>query len=120
VTLTADLQGHFRKEGQINGRTVQFTVDTGATLIALPPGEASRVGVDYERGQKVLMRTANGTTGGYLVKLDTVSLGSVTLHGVEAVVIEGAGLAFPLLGMSFLNRMDMKREGDIMTLTRRY
>jgi len=120
VTLTADLQGHFRKEGHINGRTVQFTLDTGATLIALPSAEANRLGLDYPRGQKVLMRTANGVTGGYLVKLDTVSLGGVTLYGVEAVVIEGAGLAFPLLGMSFLNRMDMKREGDIMTLTRRY
>ena len=66
------------------------------------------------------MRTANGTTGAYLVKLDTVSVGNVTLHGVDAVVVEGNGLAFPLLGMSFLNRMDMKREGDVMTLTRRY
>jgi len=119
VRLTADLQGHFRTDGQINGRTVAFTVDTGATLIALPVGEAGRLGIDYQRGQKVGMRTANGVTGGYLVKLDTVSLGNVTLHGVDAVVIEG-GLTFPLLGMSFLNRMDMKREGDVMTLTRRY
>ena len=119
VRLTADLQGHFRTDGQINGRTVAFTVDTGATLIALPVSEAGRLGIDYQRGQKVGMRTANGVTGGYLVKLDTVSLGNVTLHGVDAVVIEG-GLTFPLLGMSFLNRMDMKREGDVMTLTRRY
>jgi len=119
VRLTADLQGHFRTDGQINGRTVAFTVDTGATLIALPVSEAGRLGIDYQRGQKVGMRTANGVTGGYLVKLDTVSLGNVTLHGVDAVVIEG-GLTLPLLGMSFLNRMDMKREGDVMTLTRRY
>jgi len=120
VRLTADLQGHFRTDGQINGRTVAFTVDTGATVIALPSSEATRIGIDYQRGQKVAMRTANGTTGAYLVKLDTVSLGGVTLHGVEAVVVEGNVLAFPLLGMSFLNRMDMKREGDVMTLTRRY
>ena len=42
------------------------------------------------------------------------------MHGVDAVVIEGDGFAYPLLGMSFLNRMNMKREGDVMTLTRRY
>ena len=66
------------------------------------------------------MRTANGYTPGYLVKLDTVSIGGVTIYGVDAVVLEGSGLAHPLLGMSFLNRMNMKREGDIMTLTRRY
>jgi len=120
VKLTADLQGHFRTDGQVNGRTVAFTVDTGATVIALPSGDATRIGIDYQRGQKVAMRTANGTTGAYLVKLDTVSVGNVTLHGVDAVVVEGNGLPFPLLGMSFLNRMDMKREGDVMTLTRRY
>lgn len=120
VQLTADMQGHFRSNGQINGHTVPFTVDTGATLIALPSGDAVRIGIDYERGQKVMMRTANGSAPGYLVKLDTVSLGNVTLHGVDAIVLDGGGLPFPLLGMSFLNRMDMKREGDIMTLTRRY
>lgn len=120
VTLTADLQGHFTAEGQVNGRTVRFLVDTGATVIALPSGEAKRLGVDYERGQKVLMRTANGTGSGYLVKLDAVAVGGVTLYGVDAVVIDGTGLAYPLLGMSFLNRMDMKREGNVMTLTKRF
>jgi clan AA aspartic protease (TIGR02281 family) len=64
---------------------VRFLVDTGATVIALPSGEAKRLGVDYEKGQKVLMRTANGTGSGYLVKLDAVAVGGVTLYGVEAV-----------------------------------
>lgn len=118
--LHADTQGHFTADGQVNGRTVRFVVDTGATLIALPSPEAVRLGVDYTKGQKVMMRTANGTTGGYLVKLDTVSVGGVTLYGVEAVVIDGGALWHPLLGMSFLNRMDMKREGNVMTLTKRY
>jgi aspartyl protease family protein len=45
---------------------------------------------------------------------------NVTLHSVDAVVVDGSGLSIPLLGMSFLNRMDMKREGDVMTLTRRF
>ena len=57
---------------------------------------------------------------GYIVKLDTVSIGGVTIYGIDAAVVEGNGLASPLLGMSFLNRMNMKREGDIMTLTKRY
>ncbi|MEO8753128.1 MAG: TIGR02281 family clan AA aspartic protease [Casimicrobiaceae bacterium] len=120
TVLTADLRGHFHTDGQVNGRTIRFVVDTGATLIALPSGEARRLAIDYVRGQRVGLATANGNTIGYLVKLDTVSVGSVTLHGVDAVVMEGNGLSSPLLGMSFLNRMDMKREGDLMTLTRRY
>jgi aspartyl protease family protein len=120
TVLTADVQGHFYTDGQLNGRSVRFVVDTGATLISIPASEARRLSIDYQKGQKALMRTANGNATGYLVKLDTVSVGSVTVYGVDAVVIEGTGLASTLLGMSFLNRMNMRREGDIMTLTRRY
>lgn len=120
VVLTADVQGHFRTDGQVNGKSVRFVVDTGATLIALPAGEARRLSIDYQKGRKAMMRTANGNIPGYIVRLDTVSVGSVTIYDVDAVVLEGEGLASPLLGMSFLNRMNMKREGDIMTLTRRY
>ena len=120
AVLTADVQGHFAADGQINGRAIRFVVDTGATLVSLPAAEARRMSLDYQKGQKALMGTANGTTTGYLVKLDTVSIGGVALHGVDAVVMEGNGLGAPLLGMSFLNRMNLKREGDVMTLTRRY
>ena len=120
TVLTADVQGHFYTDGQVNGRSVRFVVDTGATLISLPASEARRLSIDYQKGKKALLRTANGNVSGYLIKLDTVSIGSVTIYGVDAVVIESRGLASALLGMSFLNRMNMKREGDIMTLTRRY
>jgi len=120
VTLTADTRGHFTADGQINGRPVQFVVDTGATLVALPAGEARRLGIDFQKGQRAGVRTANGSATGYLVKLDTIGVGSVMLYGIDAIVIEGSGLATPLLGMSFLNRMNMKREGDIMTLTSRF
>ena len=120
VVVTADTQGHFTADGQVNGMPVRFVVDTGASLVSLPAAEARRLSLDYSKGQKVLMGTANGTTTGFLIKLDIVRVGGVTLHGVDAVVIEGSGFRSPLLGMSFLNRMNMKREGDIMTLTRRY
>ena len=120
TVLTADVKGHFYVDGQVNGRSVRFVVDTGATLVSMPASEARRLSIDYERGQKAVMRTANGNATGYLVKLDTVSVGGVTVYGVDGVVMEGNGLASTLLGMSFLNRMNMKREGDIMTLTKRY
>jgi len=120
ASITADTLGHFTADGQINGQAVRFVVDTGASLVSISAGEAQRLSLDYLRGQKARMGTANGVTSGYLVKLDTVKVGGVTLHGVDAVVIEGTGFGAPLLGMSFLNRMNMKREGDIMTLTRRY
>jgi aspartyl protease family protein len=95
-------------------------VDTGATITAIPAADASRLGIDTSKGQAVLMRTANGTARGRQVKLDVVTVGGVTLYDVEAVVMEGDGLAMPLLGMSFLNRMDMKREGSVLTLMKRF
>jgi aspartyl protease family protein len=95
-------------------------IDTGATITAIPAADARRLGIDLAKGQVVLLRTANGTARARQVKLDVVSVGGVTLYGVDAVVMEGDGLALPLLGMSFLNRMDMKREGSVLTLTKRY
>jgi len=120
VAITVDVRGHFTVDGQVNGMPVRFMVDTGASLVSLSASEAQRLSLDYRKGQKALMGTANGTVPGYLIKLDTLTLGSVTLHGVDAVVLDGPGFGSPLLGMSALNRLTMKRDGDVMTLTRRY
>ena len=66
------------------------------------------------------METANGIAAAYRIKLDTVRIGDLVVNNVDAVVMEGDSLPVALLGMSFLNRMDIRREGQIMTLTRRY
>jgi aspartyl protease family protein len=120
ATLLADTAGHFAADGKVNGQSIRFMVDTGATITAIPAADARRLGIDLAKGQLVLLRTATGTARARQVKLDVVSVGGVTLYGVEAVVMEGEGLTMPLLGMSFLNRMDMKREGSVLTLTKRY
>lgn len=120
VLLYADPAGHFTADGKVNGKPIRFMVDTGATVTAIPSGDARRLGIDTSNGKQVLMRTANGTTAARQVKLDVVSVGGVTLYEVDAVVMEGDGLAMPLLGMSFLNRMDMKREGSVLTLMKRF
>jgi aspartyl protease family protein len=118
--LTADERGHFVADGQVNGIAIRFTVDTGATFISLPASEARRLGLDYRNGRKTLMETANGDAVGYRVKLDTVRVGELTVNNVDAVVMDGDTLPVALLGMSFLNRMNIRREGQIMTLTKRY
>ena len=120
VMVTANERGQFVTNGQINGIPIRFAVDTGAAVVALPASEARRVGIDYRSGQTVMMDTANGRAQAYRVKLDIVRVGEVTISGVDAVVMEGDGLPIALLGMSFLNRMDLKHEGGIMTLTKRY
>lgn len=120
VTLGADTRGHFITMGSINGGSVRFLVDTGATLVALPAAEARRLGINFLQGERGRMQTANGVAAGYRVKLDTVRIGDVEIHNVDAVVSENDALGVTLLGMSFLNRMEMKRDGQSMTLTRRY
>ena len=112
-------RGDLVADGEVNGMPVRFAVDTGATFITLPAREASRLGLDYHNGQKVVMETANGNMFAYRLKLDTVRVGGVAVHDVDAVITEGNGLPIALLGMSFLNRTDMKREGTILTLTKR-
>ncbi len=120
VVLNADWRGHFIVEGQINGGSIRFLLDTGATVIALPAADARRLGVEYQRGNAVRMSTANGIAGGYRITLDTVRIGDISLNGVEAVVMEGNAMPMALLGMTFLNRMEMRREGQTMTLTKRF
>ena len=119
VTLKADGRGHFNADGQVNGAAVRFLVDTGASMIALPAADAKRAGVSYLNAPRGLVQTANGTTAAYKVKLDTVRIGDITLNNVDAMVLED-GLAFALLGMSFLNRTEMRREGETMVLIKRF
>ncbi|HEY8553068.1 MAG TPA: TIGR02281 family clan AA aspartic protease [Burkholderiales bacterium] len=120
VTLWAGSGGHFHADGTINGLPVRFLVDTGATTIALSGAEASRLGIDYRaRGRPSFASTAGGIVRTYALKLERVEVGPIALHDVDAAVIEGPYPREPLLGMSFLGRLDMKREGDRMELTQR-
>lgn len=119
VTLTADGRGHFVAQGQINGSTTHMLVDTGATMVALPAADAARLGIDYKSGRPAYVNTANGAVTAYLVKLDSVKIGDIEVHQIDAVVQE-QGLPFILLGMSFLNRTEMRREGEQMVLTKRF
>lgn len=119
VVLTAGPGGHFLTDGQINGRTVQFMVDTGATTVAMSVADAKRIGLNYQNGQPVQMSTANGVTQGWRVTLNTVRVGDVMVSGVEAVVTPG-GMPYVLLGNSFLSRFQMNRNNDQMVLERRF
>jgi len=119
VTLAADPRGHFFTDGAINGNPVRFLVDTGATMIALPAADAQRLGIDYRKGERGYSNTAGGVVPIYRVRFDTVRLGSIEVTGVDGVVIE-QGLDTALLGMTFLNRVEMKRDGQTMVLIRRF
>lgn len=121
ATLTADAKGHFFTTAAVNGISLKFIVDTGASVVTISSEDAKRAGVLYLSGQRSLLQTANGVAPAYRVTLDTVKLGDIMLNNVDGVVVAGNALGgVGLLGLSFLNRIEMRREGDQMTLTRRY
>ena len=119
TVLAADSRGHYITEGAVNGKPVRFVVDTGATVVALPASDAVRLGIDYRKGRPGSTRTAGGVVPAYRLTFETVKVGAIELHAVEGLVIE-QGLDIALLGMSFLSRVEMKNEGQTMTLIRRF
>jgi aspartyl protease family protein len=119
TVLAADGRGHFIADGTINGGSVRFILDTGATSIALPAADAVRLGLDYRKGRPGTILTANGPAPAWRVTLDSVRVGGIELQNVDALVLE-QGLDIALLGMTFLNRVEMFRSGETMTLKRRF
>jgi aspartyl protease family protein len=120
VVLASDKNGHFVTSGSINGSSVRFLVDTGATMVSMSVDEARRAGVNYLAGERGYSQTANGVAPVYKVKLARVTLGDITLRDIDGIVHENSALPHVLLGMSFLGKLEMRREGDSMTLTKRY
>ena len=118
IVLTAGSGGHFITAGQINGKAVNFMVDTGATAIALGQADADRIGLDYRNAPRGFAGTANGRVPVNVVTLSSVRVGDVEIANVEALVMPTA-MQHILLGNSFLTRFQMKRDNDVMRLTKR-
>lgn len=118
IVLPVGSGGHFMANGAINGKAIQFMVDTGATAVAIGINDAQRMGIDYQKGQPIRMSTANGVAQGWRVLFTAVRVGEVEVYNVEGVV--GPNMPFALLGNSFLSRFSMNRNSDTMVLERRF
>ncbi len=121
AVLKADALGHFRTTAYINGQPTTALIDTGASFVSMSGEEARRLSIDYVRGPKVQVQTANGRIEAYRVNLVSVRVGEITLHNIDGVVTEGQSVqtGIPVLGMSFLNWVEMQRVGDTLTLVKR-
>lgn len=121
VVLKADRMGQFSAQVMVNGVPTQALVDTGAAAVTLNQVEAQRMGIDYRRGKPVRSLTANGVGNAYLVDLSSVRVGDIQLRNIKGVVVDGGPekLHKTLLGMSFLNYLEMRRSGNTLTLVRR-
>ena len=119
ISLSVGPGGHFTTSGNINGGTVQFMVDTGASVIAMGEADAERLGLDYRKGKPLQVGTANGVSMARGITLASVRIQNVELRNVEAVVTPQP-MPFVLLGNSFLSRFSMLRESDTLMLTKRF
>lgn len=113
--------GMYSTAGFINGQQVNFLVDTGATWIAMNVHQARSLGINFRyTGKRGSVSTANGIVPVYRVILDKVRVGEIELRNVNAGVLEGNSPSQVLLGNSFLNRVEMQRQGQVMLLKQKF
>ena len=119
-TIAPDANGMYWANGSINGFQVKFVVDTGATLVSMNKHQANRIGLQYRlEGRESSASTASGITKVYIMNLDRVRVGDIEVRNVEGAVHDGDFPEVILLGNTFLNKVSMKREGQILTLESR-
>jgi aspartyl protease family protein len=106
MVVPRDPRGHFLVDGRIDGRPINFVVDTGASVIALTASDAARLGIHpAPRDFTAEVRTANGSVRAAPARLDRVEIGDLTVRDVGAVVLPDGALSDNLLGLSFLSRL---------------
>ena len=116
-TIFINSGGMYMTFGNINGRTVRFLVDTGASAISMNTEQAKKLGIRYDKiSVPSGVSTASGFVDAYRVRLKSVSVGGITETNVEAFVIDGNHPGPILLGMTFLGRLSVEHSGNSMTL----
>lgn len=106
VTIPQDARGHFQVGGQIDGRRVEFMVDTGASVVALSEREAGRLGIRPGRDDfTAQVKTANGVVKAAPVMLRSVDINGLVVRNVRALVVPGNALSENLLGLSYLTKL---------------
>ncbi len=116
-TIFINSGGMYMTFGNINGRSVRFLVDTGASAISMNSAQAKQLGIRYDKiGIRAGVSTASEFADAYRIRLKSVTVGNITETNVEAFVIDGNHPGPILLGMTFLGRLSIEHSGNSMTL----
>jgi len=116
VIISANKGGMYTSHGWVNNIPTTFLIDTGASSVAMNMTHAKRFGINVNGARTVPVSTANGMVSAYVVTLDSVRIGHITLKRVEALVQKNYGNHELLLGMSFLGRLDMRQNNRFLKL----
>ncbi len=120
VRIARGVGNHYFTPGRINNRPVSFLVDTGATGVVLNSMIAKKLRIDYKKGVPTRMQTASGVEVAYRVMLKSVSVGTVKVNNVEALVNDGAFPSDILLGNTYLSRVDMNIDDGVLVLKAKF
>jgi len=106
LVVPRDTRGHFLVDGRVDGRSLSFMIDTGASVIALTERDAARLGIHpAPRDYVTQVKTANGIVRAAQTELNMVEVGDLVVRDVAALVLPDGALSDNLLGLSFLSRL---------------
>ena len=118
VTIQRDARLQYQTTARINGRGVQVLVDTGANVVAMNSAHASTLGVDFSAGTPSRVETASGLVNAWIVTLGSIDVGGIRVDNVRASVVEGGFPATILLGMTYLQHVEIKENNGVLSLSR--
>lgn len=119
LVLSPSQGGHYLADVSINGQTQRGVIDTGATHLSMSGKAAEQLNIKYRNGKPMRSQTANGVINSWLVQIPQLRLGTVTLYNIDLSVRDSSDTGPVLIGMSTLNRFQMKREQDLMILSKK-
>ncbi|MBA6411553.1 TIGR02281 family clan AA aspartic protease [Parahaliea sp. F7430] len=120
VEVPRDAAMQYRTTAAINGRAVQVLVDTGANVVAMNAGHAAALGIDYRAGQEAQLETAGSLIKAWSVSLQSVDVGGIRVDNVRASITEGDFPSTILLGMTYLQHVQMQEKNGVLLLSREW
>ena len=118
VTIKRNNQLQYHTTASINGRNMPVLVDTGANLVAMSEVHAKSLSIPFETGARGKVETASGLVDAWVITLRSVSVGGIKVESVQATVVQGSFPNTVLLGMSYLQHVEMKESSGILSLSR--
>lgn len=126
LPAASDVQAHllssggmYNATGSINQRVTDFVVDTGATYVTISADKAKSLGIDFSKARKLMMNTANGKATAHIIRVKSIRVSGIELNDVETAVMHNMSSPKVLLGMSFLNKVEMTQKDGVMVLKKR-